>query len=84
MFMQQEYEIEVQTDTRLRTLLVRPVDFEKNIEYQIWESGEHLFSLECCIDQVGDTLRLTEKYSGIAMDPTFVEAVADIIQSEEE
>ena len=80
----QEYEIAVQTNTRLRTLLVKPVTSDKNIEFQIWESGEHLFCLWCFTDLVGDTLRLTDKYSSLVIDPKIVKAEADIIQSEVE
>ena len=82
--MQQEYEIEVQTDAGLKPLVVNVINSDTNIKYEIWDAGQHIFSLECCTDQVGDTLKLTKEFIGKSIDPKLVQAVADIIQSEEE
>ena len=82
--MMNPYEIGVETNEGLKTLLVKPVQKDTAIEYEIWEGAQQLFSLECCTDPVADSLKLTQGYASQFIDLNMVQAVADIIQSEEE
>jgi hypothetical protein len=78
------FDIGVETPTGLRYFDVIPSIIGENAQYEIWENYVHLFSLECCFDAVGDSLKLSPEFTGKGIDPLLVEAVADIIQSEEE
>jgi hypothetical protein len=78
------FEIGVETVTGLKYFEVRPNEVGKNVQYEIWDDKRHVFSLECCFDSVGDSLKLSPEFKDKGIDPTLVESVADIIQSEEE
>ena len=80
----EQFEIGVDTSQGLRYFTVIPNEIGKNVQYEIWEDNRHLFSLECCFDAVGDSLKLSAEFSGKGIDPELVQAVAEIIQSEEE
>ena len=78
------FDIGVETATGLKYFEVRPNEMGKDIQYEIWEDNRHVFSVECCFDVVGDSLKLSPEFKDKGIDPALVEAVADIIQSEEE
>jgi hypothetical protein len=78
------FEIGVDTPAGIRYFNVIPSIIGENAQYEIWENYKHIFSLECCLDAVGDSLKLSPEFSDKDIDPALVEAVADIIQSEEE
>ena len=78
------FDIGVETATGLKYFEVIPNEVGKNVQYEIWEDNRHLFSLECCFDAVGDSLKLSPEFKVKEIDPKLVETVADIIQSEEE
>ena len=80
----QPFDIGVDTATGLKYFEVRPNEIGKNIQYEIWADKRHVFSLECCFDAAGDSLKLSSEFKDKEIDPELVEAVADIIQSEEE
>ena len=77
------FDIGVETATGVKYFKVRPNELGKNIQYEIWEDNRHIFSLECCFDAVGDSLKLSPGFKSKEADPELVKAVADIIQSEE-
>jgi hypothetical protein len=80
----EEYAIAVETGKGLVDLLVKPVFKGPHIEYEVWDKGGRLFSLVCCSDGTGDTLALTDEYAKSPLDASLVEAVKEVIQSEEE
>ena len=79
----EQFEISVAGAHGVRKLLVRPRRKEATLEYEIWEADQQIFSLECCSEPVADSLKLTAGYASQFTDISFVQAVADVIQSKE-
>ncbi len=77
------FDIGVDTPQGLRYFDIIPNVIGENAQYEIWENNRHIFSLECCFDEVGDSLKLSPGFADKGIDPSLLEAVAEIIQSEE-
>jgi hypothetical protein len=78
------FKIGVDTPSGLRYFDVIPNIIGENAQYEIRENSQHIFSLECCFDEVGDTLKLSPEFTDKGIDSALVEAVADIIHSEQQ
>ena len=78
------FDIAVDTPEGLRYFDVIPNVIGENAQFEIWENKKHFFSLECCFDKAGDALKLSPGFVDKGIDLKLVEAVAEIIRSEEE
>lgn len=77
-----KYDIEVLQAGKLISLSIEPVLKGTATIFNVLQEGQKIFSVECCSDDVGDTLKLTHEYQDKGLDKKLVEDVIDIIQSE--
>jgi hypothetical protein len=80
----EKYDIEVSQAGKSVSLTIEPVLKGTATIFNVLHEGQKMFSVECCSDDVGDTLKLTPEYQHRDFDKKLVSDVIDIIQSEEE
>ena len=74
-----QFEILVKTTAGSKGFIVKPTDNSEDARYEIWEGNNHLFTLECCMDKNGRSLKLTDKYSHKEIYPGLIKALSDVI-----
>ena len=84
LIMENEYKIEVEHQGKTVPFTIKPVDKGRNIEFEVWQDGKLSFKLECCTDDVGDTLKLSPQFNSAGIDPELADKVAYAVMSEEE
>lgn len=77
-----QFDIFVRTVAGSNNFKVKPTSVGGDIQYEIWENNNHLFTLECCSDMSGRTLKLTDKYSDKEIYPGLVQALSNVIFKE--
>ena len=79
------FNIEVAENGRIIPLTVlRKVDADL-MQYDIYNKRMvHLFSLDCCTDDVKDNYKLSKDFENKNIDPVLIEQVNEILMSEEE
>lgn len=79
------FDIEVDTNGELIPLTVEPkYDGNGNVSFDILKENKLYFSIECCSDEVEDTLVLTDEYKNKGLNEDLIAKVIDIVMSEEE
>ena len=79
------FDIEVAENNRTILLSVRKNQEQGEKKYDIFNDREvHLFSLDCCTDDVKDTYKLSKKFEDKKIDPALIKQVNEILMSEEE
>ena len=74
-----QFEILVKTIAGSKSFVVKPTSDDDDARYEIWEGNNHLFTLECCIDKQGKSLKLTDDFSDKEIYPGLVQALSDVI-----
>ena len=74
-----QFEILVKTFAGSKGFIVKPTSNDEDALYEIWDGDNHLFTLECCMDENGRSLRLTDKFSDNKVYPGLIKALSDII-----
>ena len=79
------FDIEVAENNRPILLTVRVNEVNGDKKYEIYNDRMvHLFSLDCCTDEVKDTYKLSKEFEDKKIDPILIEQVNEILMSEEE
>ena len=79
-----EFDIEVLYQDQALPFHIIMVDPSTDIVAQVWKDGKHYFSLVCCDDLVGDTLKLAPTFDSAGIDPELARAVGYVVESEME
>ena len=79
------FDIEVAENNRLILLTVKRNDEHGEKKYYVFnDRNVHLFSLDCCTDEVKDIYKLSAEFEDKNIDPVLIEQVNEILMSEEE
>ena len=79
------FDIEVAENNRTILLTVKQSEEDGMKKYDIYnDRNVHLFSLECCTDDVKDSYKLSKEFEDKKIDPLLIEQVNEILISEEE
>ncbi len=81
---QDKFNIEVNFKGSTVPFQIRKFDNNGNSGAEVWKDGERYFTLECCTDEVGDTLKLSLRDENKGIDPILVRDIASVVESEEE
>lgn len=77
------YDIIVEDEGKEIPFKVEPISTTQNkIVYNIYKDDEIFLQLECCTDNVGDSLTATPEYKNV--DAALVEKIAYVVMSSEE
>ena len=79
------FDIEVAENNRLILLTVKLNEENGEKKYHVFnDRNVHLFSLDCCTDEVKDTYKLSAEFEDKKIDPVLIKQVNEILISEEE
>ena len=79
------FDIEVAENNRPILLTVKRNEEYGDKRYDIFNDRMvHLFSLDCCTDEIKDTYKLSKEFEDKKIDPVLIEQVNEILMSEEE
>ena len=79
------YDIEVAENNCTMLLTVKQSEEHGEKKYDIYnDRNVHLFSLDCCKDDVKDSYKLSAEFADKKIDPVLIEQVSEILMSEEE
>ena len=79
------FNIEVAENGRIIPLTVKRNEVADVMKYDIYnERMVHLFSMDCCTDDVKDNYKLSKEFENKNIDPVLIEQVNEILMSEEE
>ena len=79
------FDIEVAENNRLILLTVKRNEKHGEKKFDVFNDRNiHLFSLDCCTDEVKDTYKLSAEFEDKKIDPFLIEQVNEILMSEEE
>ena len=79
------FNIEVAENGRIIPLTVKRNEVADVMKYDIYNKRmAHLFSLDCCTDDVKDNYKLSKEFENKNIDPVLIEQVNEILMSEEE
>ena len=79
------FDIEVEENNRKIILTVNRKEDAGKKKYEIYNDRMvHLFSLDCCTDEVKDSYKLSAEFEDKKIDPVLIEQVNEILMSEEE
>lgn len=79
------FDIEVAENNRLILLTVKRTEENFQKKYDVFNDRKvHLFSLDCCTDEVKDTYKLSAEFEDKKIDPVLIAQVNEILMSEEE
>ena len=80
-----KFDIEVAENNRLILLTVKRNEERGEKRYDVFnDRNVHLFSLDCCTDEVKDTYKLSAEFEDKKIDPALIKQVNEILMSEEE
>ena len=74
-----QFNILVKTIAGSKGFVVKPTKNREDTLYEIWEGNNHLFTLECCMDENGKSLKLTDEFSDKEIYPGLIKALSDVI-----
>lgn len=74
-----QFEIKVRTVAGSQGFVVKPTNTGDDARYEIWDDANHLFTLECCIDEKGKSLKLADEFSDKKIYPGLIQALSDVI-----
>lgn len=79
------FDIEVAENNRLILLTVKRSEENGEKKYDVFnDRNVHLFSLDCCTDEVKDNYKLSAEFEDKKIDPVLIKQVNEILMSEEE
>lgn len=79
------FDIEVAENNRLILLTVKRSEENGEKKYDVFnDRNVHLFSLDCCTDEVKDSYKLSAEFEDKKIDPVLIKQVNEILMSEEE
>ncbi len=79
------FDIEIAENNRLILLTVKRSEEHGEKKYDVFnDRNVHLFSLDCCTDEVKDTYKLSAEFEDKKIDPVLIKQVNEILMSEEE
>ena len=79
------FDIEVAENNRVILFTVKRVEGNGEKKFDVFnDRNVHLFSLDCCTDEVKDTYKLSAEFEDKKIDPFLIEQVNEILMSEEE
>ena len=79
------FDIEVAENNRLILLTVKQSEENGEKKFDVFnDRNVHLFSLDCCTDEVRDSYKLSAEFEDKNIDPVLIEQVNEILMSEEE
>ena len=79
------FDIEVIENGRTIPLTVKRNEDAEGIKFNIYNERQVLlFSLDCCSDDIKDTYKLSKDFETKQIDPALINAVNEILMSEEE
>ena len=82
---EETFDIEVEENNRKIILTVKRNDETGEMKYDIFNDRDiHLFTLDCCTDDLKDTYKLSAEFEDKKIDPELIEQVNEILMSEEE
>lgn len=74
-----QFQILVKTIAGSKGFIVKSTGKDEDTLYEIWDGDNHLFTLECCMDENGKSLKLTDKFSHKEIYPGLINALSDVI-----
>lgn len=74
-----QFEIKVETVAGSKGFIVKPVNTGDDSRYEIWDGTNHLFTLECCIEEDRKSLKLADEFSDKKIYPGLIQALSDVI-----
>ena len=79
------FDIEVAENNRTILLTVKRNEAHGEKKFDVFnDRNVHLFSLDCCTDEVKDSYKLSAEFEDKKIDPALIEQVNEILMSEEE
>ena len=79
------FDIEIVENGRTIPLIVKRNENAAGMKYDIFNERQvHIFSLDCCTDDVKDTYKLSKEFEDKDIDPVLIEQVNEILMSEEQ
>ena len=79
------FDIEVAENNRPILLTVKRNEEIGEKKFDVFnDRNVHLFSLDCCTDEVKDTYKLSAEFEDKKIDPVLIKQVNEILMSEEE
>lgn len=79
------FDIVVAENNRTILLTVKQCEEHGEKKYEIYnDRNVHIFSLDCCLDDVKDTYKLSKEFEDKNIDTVLIEQVNEILMSEEE
>ena len=74
-----QFDILVKTMAGSRGFTVKPTSNDEDAQFEIWDGNDHLFTLECCMDENGRSLKLTDEFSHKEIYPGLIKALSGVI-----
>ena len=82
---EETFDTEVEEINRKIILTVKRKEEAGEMKHDIFNDRDvHLFTLDCCTDNVKDTYKLSAEFEDKKIDPELIEQVNEILMSEEE
>ena len=79
-----EFDIEVLYKGENLPFHIKMINMGTEIKTEVWKDGSHYFTLVCCTDLVGDTLKLAPTFESAGIDIELARAVGYVVESEME